>query len=126
MKRTITKGTIAAIVVFTIISCTANDNMDSFDEFKDKKDVSFDVLISKEGRIGTRGEGGYDNMVTEYDMEAKLDPNKPFGLMGVDANSHAVLINNARVFEQGGIRAASFNSKSWYSTETILLSADFF
>jgi len=63
MKRTITLGTILAIVVFTIISCTTNDEMDSFDRFEDKKDVSFDVVISKEGRIGTRGDNGYDNFV---------------------------------------------------------------
>lgn len=44
MKGTITKGTIFAIVVFTIISCTVNEDMDTFDGFEDKKDVSFDVV----------------------------------------------------------------------------------
>lgn len=123
MKRTITLGTILAIVVFTIISCTTNDEMDSFDGFEDKKDVSFDVVISKEGRIGTRGDNGYDNFVTEDDQEAKLDPSKPFGLMGIDAKTNAILINNERVFENAGIRSTTFNSRNWYSTETILLSA---
>ena len=122
MKQAITLRTILAIVIFTVISCTPNDEMDSFDGFEDKKDVSFDVVISKEGRIGTRAEG-YDNFVSENDQEAKLDPNKPFGLMGIDAKTNAVLINNERVFEKGGIRATTFNSKNWYSTENILLSA---
>ena len=123
MKRTITQGTFLAIVVFTIISCTVNDDMTSFDGFEDKKDVSFDVVISKDGRVGTRAEGGYDNLVTDGDQEAKLDPNKPFGLMGIDAKTSSILINNERVFERSGIRSATFNSRNWYSTETILLSA---
>ncbi len=123
MKRTITKGTIAAIVVFTIISCTVDDSTESFEVFESKKDVSFDVVISKDGRIGTRGDAGYDHLVTETDQEAKLDPSKPFGLMGVDPRNNNILINNERVLEHSGIRAATFNSKSWHSAETILLSA---
>lgn len=119
MKRTITPATFLAIVVLTIISCTVDDSMNSFDGFEDKKDVNFDVVISNDGRIGTRGEAGY----VDGDQEAKLDPSRPFGLMGIDAKSNAILINNERVFERSGIRSATFNSRNWYSTETILLSA---
>lgn len=124
MKRTIIKRTLlGAIVVFTIISCTTDDNYQSFDGFEKTKDVSFDITITRDGQIKTRGEGGYDNFTSEQDMDAKLDPSKPFGLMGVDAKTNAVLINNERVFETAGIRSTTFDSRNWYSTETILLSA---
>lgn len=123
MKGTITKGAVLAIVVFAITSCTVNESMDTFDGFEDKKDVSFDVVISKDGRIGTRGESGYDSYVTDNDQEARLDPSKPFGLMAIDPRSNAILINNERVFEHSGVRSATFSSTNWYSTESILLSA---
>lgn len=123
MKGTITKGTILSIVVFAITSCTVNDDMGTFDGFEDKRDMSFDVVISNDGRVGTRGETGYDSFVTDNDQEAKLDPSKPFGLMGIDPKTNSVLINNARISERSGIRSATFNAKNWYSTESILLSA---
>ena len=123
MKGTILPKLSSIIVVLTIISCTAEDRVSSFDDFEKKKNVNFDIVISRDGRIGTRADGGYDNLVTEVDHEAKLDPSKPFGLMGVDARTNAVLINNERVFETAGIRSATFNSHSWYTTENILLSA---
>ena len=123
MKGTIRKGTVISIVVFAIISCTVNEDMDTFDGFEDNKDVNFDVVISKDGRIGTRADAGYDSYVTDDDQEARLDPSKPFGLMAIDPRSNAILINNERVFEHSGVRSATFNSKNWYSTESILVSA---
>ena len=123
MKGTIRKGTVISIVVFAIISCTVNEDMDTFDGFEDNKDVNFDVVISKDGRIGTRADAGYDSYVTDDDQEARLDPSKPFGLMAIDPRSNAILINNERVYEHSGVRSATFNSKNWYSTESILLSA---
>lgn len=124
MKRAIIKRTLSgAIVVFTIISCTTEDNFESFDGFEKSKDVSFDITITRDGKVNTRAEGGYDNYTTEQDLEAKLDPSKPFGLMGVDAKTNSILINNERVFETAGIRSATFDSRNWYSTENILLSA---
>ena len=104
MNRIITKGTIASIVVFAIISCAVDETTDTFASFETKKDVNFDVVISKDGRIGTRADGGYDNLVTESDQEAKLDPNKPFGLMGIDPNNNSILINNERVLERSGMK----------------------
>lgn len=124
MKRAIIKRAIwGLIVVFTIISCTTEDNFETFDGFEKTKDVSFDITITRDGQVKTRGEGGYDNFATDQDMEARLDPSKPFGLMGVDAKTNAVLINNERVFETAGIRSTTFDSRNWYSTENILLSA---
>ena len=123
MKGTIRKRTVLPIVVFAIISCTVNEDMDTFDGFEDNRNVNFDVVISKDGRIGTRGDAGYDSYVTDDDQEARLDPNKPFGLMAIDPRSNAILLNNERVFEHSGVRSATFNSKNWYSTESILLSA---
>ena len=123
MKGTIRKGTVISIVVLAIISCTVNEDMDTFDGFEDNKDVNFDVVISKDGRIGTRADAGYDSYVTDDDQEARLDPSKPFGLMAIDPRSNAILINNERVFEHSGVRSATFNSRNWYSTESILLSA---
>ena len=123
MKRTTIKRTLSGIIAaLAIISCTPEDDFESFDGFEKSQDVSFDITITRDGEIRTRG-GGYDNYSSEQDMEARLDPTKPFGLMGVDAQTRKVLINNERVFETAGIRSATFDSRNWYSTESILLSA---
>ena len=123
MKRTFLTKALLPIVVFTIFSCTANDEFQSFDGFEKSKDVSFDIAITRDGKISTRSDGGYGNIVTETDKDAKLDPSKPFGLMGVDPQTYEVLINNQRVFETAGIRSATFDSRNWHSTENIMLSA---
>ena len=118
MKRTFLTKAFLPIVVFTIFSCTANDEFQSFDGFEKSKDVSFDIAITRDGKISTRSDGGYGNIVTETDKDAKLDPSKPFGLMGVDPQTYEVLINNQRVFETAGIRSTTFDSRNWHSTET--------
>ena len=123
MKRAFLTKAFLPIVVFTIFSCTANDEFQSFDGFEKSKDVSFDIAITRDGKISTRSDGGYGNIVTETDKDAKLDPSKPFGLMGVDPQTYEVLINNQRVFETAGIRSATFDSRNWHSTENIMLSA---
>ena len=89
MKRTFLTKAFLPIVVFTIFSCTANDEFQSFDGFEKSKDVSFDIAITRDGKISTRSDGGYGNIVTETDKDAKLDPSKPFGLMGVDPQTSA-------------------------------------
>ena len=119
IKRTIT----GAVTLLAIISCTTNDDFGKFDGFEQTRDVNFDITITRDGKVSTRADGGYDNFSTQEDMEAKLDPSKPFGLMGVDEKTNAILINNERVFETSGIRKATFDSRSWYSAENILLSA---
>lgn len=85
MKRTTIKRTLSGIIAaLAIISCTPEDDFESFDGFEKSQDVNFDITITRDGEIRTRG-GGYDNYSSEQDMEARLDPTKPFGLMGVDA-----------------------------------------
>lgn len=124
MKGNIIKRTIlGASAFFAIISCTTSDDFETFDGFEKNRDVSFDITITRDGNVNTRAEGGYDNFSTQQDLEARLDPSKPFGLMGIDAKTSAVLINNERVFETAGIRSTTFDSRNWYSTENILLSA---
>lgn len=124
MKGLIVKKTLLGLIaVFAIVSCTVDDDFESFDGFEKSQDVSFDITITRDGKVSTRADGGYDNFSTDQDMEARLDPNKPFGLMGIDAKTSAILINNERVYETAGIRSATFNASSWYSAEQILLSA---
>ena len=124
MKRAITSGSLlSAFVIFMMISCTTNETMDSFTEFEDSRNVSFDIMITRDGSIRTKADGGYSNYLTEQDQNARLDPNIPFGLMGVDSQDNTVLINNERVFEISGVRSATFDSRNWYSVDNILLSA---
>jgi len=111
------------LIAIALYSCTANDDLSSFEDIDKRQDVNFDVVITKEGRIRTKSETDYGNFADVEDHEAKLDPNKPFGLMGIDAETNKVLINNEQVFERAGVRSMTFDTRNWYSTESVLLSA---
>lgn len=123
MKMDIIKWTYLVIAAFAISSCTDSSELASFSGFEKQKDVSFDIVITRDGKVSSKADGGYDNIATQRDNEARLDPGKPFGLMGVDATTNRVIIDNQMVFETSGARTATFDSRNWYSTESILLSA---
>lgn len=111
------------ILALTLFSCAANDDINPYEDLDKRQDVNFDIIISREGRVRTRSEADYGNFANIEDQEAKLDPNKPFGLMAIDAETNKILINNEQVFERAGVRSMTFDSRNWYSTDNILLSA---
>ena len=96
MKMDIIKWTYLVIAAFAISSCTDSSELASFSGFEKQKDVSFDIVITRDGKVSSKADGGYDNIATQRDNEARLDPGKPFGLMGVDATTNRVIIDNTR------------------------------
>ncbi len=93
-----------------------------------QRKIGFDVLITRDGRVVTRagmgvrtkGEDAYD----EADQPATLDPDIPFGLIGVDPDRHEIVIDNASVYQdaQGGYSRV-FDDYLWASARQISFSA---
>lgn len=120
-KRNIT---FALLTLAMLYSCTptSDDDLKQFEDFEKRQNVSFDVMITNEGKILTRSNSDYGQF-SEEDAEARLDPNKPFGLMGIDAETSKILVNNEQVFEHAGVRTTTFDSHNWYNTDKVLFSA---
>lgn len=89
--RRITFAMIGAAMLF---SCASLEDADI--PQMDKK-VSFDISVSRDGKILTKARTRSD--VDVYDADAMLDPNTPFGLLGVDSSNGKLLVGNERVYQ---------------------------
>jgi len=123
----LTKRLIPVIVIVTIslllVSCQTDDETGPV--FKEKSgSLSFNYVITQDGQVKTRSEiegGSFSS--TQQDVNATLDPSKPFGVVGVDADSYSLLIDNLPVYERGGTRSVDLNPNAWSADTRILLSA---
>ena len=105
-----------------LASCVSEDEAGPV--FEDKSgSLSFTYVVTQDGQIKTRSEIEGGGFVTSNETEAKLDPNKPFGLVGVNADNYSLLIDNMPVHERGGSRSLDFESRAWSGDTRILMSA---
>lgn len=121
----------AALIGLCVASCTTLDDVPSpNDPGSSQQKISFDVLVTRDGKVVTKsgqgvtktkaGGGDYD----EGDQQATLDPDIPFGLIGVDPEHHELVIDNARVYQDAtGTHSGNFDNYLWASAQKINLSA---
>ena len=116
---------IIPFLLFTAILTSCMSDNETGPVFEDKSgSLNFSYVITQDGEVKTRSEiEGGGNYATSSKSEAKLDPSKPFGIVGVDANNYTLLIDNLPVHERGGSRSLDFNSMAWSLDTRILLSA---
>ena len=109
----------ASAVAFT--SCVSIDqDMNS----KKSQKIGFDITVTRDGqpipqeRIVTRG-----GMVDAEDYIATMNPNRPFGLIGIEKESGAIVIENEAVHQSGGSYSMSLDPNSWSLPRPITFSA---
>ena len=112
------------LLLTAILASCVSDN-ETGPVFEDKSgSLNFSYVITQDGEVKTRSEiEGGGSYATSSNSEAKLDPSRPFGIVGVDANNYSLLIDNLPVYERGGSRSLDFNSMAWSLDTRILLSA---
>ena len=94
-----------------------------------RQKINFDVLITRDGKVVTRSGQGVtkaasDSYYDEGSLPATLDPNIPFGLVGVDPEHHKLVIDNATVYQDAsGHYHGSFDNYLWDSANKISFSA---
>ena len=88
-------------------------------EEPDSRKVSFDVSVSRgDGSVKTKS--SYD--VT--DGQLKMDPGIPFGLVGIDTESHSLLVNNVSVAcSESGVYSTFLDNGLWDIPASIAFSA---
>jgi hypothetical protein len=117
--------------IFLLVMLAACSQDYDYDEIaqsaKEQEQVTkFDILVTRDGKVvannGIGSTRGAD--VSAGSMEANMNPDIPFGIIGVDPESKKVLINNEMVYSKGGGNyEISFNNKWWKDAEAIDISA---
>lgn len=107
-----------------ITSCAYNEGSTTYQGFEKRQGVDFDIVITRTGDMKTRSENEYSQFASVADADdSSMDSSTPFGLIGIDANTSKVIINNEQVYDNGGSRSVTFDTHNWYGTEELLLSA---
>lgn len=121
MKGTFTHMMMLLVLTQVITSCAINEGSTTYQGFDKKQDVGFDVVITRNGKVlSTKGGMEY----AENESEATLDPETPFGLIGIDASTNKLIVDNEEVYDNGnGDRSVTFDTHDWYGTENLLFSA---
>ena len=106
------------LALLVTASCTENYDYDDIPQSASQKEqvTNFDILVTRDGKVvasnGIGASRGTD--VTSGGMDATMNPDIPFGLIGVDAESKKIVINNEMVYSKGGGQyQISFNNKWW-------------
>ena len=87
---------------------------------QDGKNVGFNISVTREGQhIDPKRRG----IMTKGDVDSQentphLDEDIPFGLIGIDYDHHALVVDNASVSSQGGNYNAFLNSLFWEDIRT--------
>lgn len=84
------------------------------------RQLHFDVTV-------TRGDAGADTKSTAYEMsegQLKMNPDIPFGLVGVDIDTHSLLIDNTAVSQRSsGAYSAYLDNSVWEIPAPVTFSA---
>lgn len=115
-------------------ACNKLDDVPTFgsdpaDKASTQQKINFDVLVTREGKVVTKagsgvmtksGGAGYE----AGDAPVSLDPEIPFGLVGIDPERHELVINNAKVYQDAsGKFSGNFDNYLWSSSNKINFSA---
>ena len=121
----------AFFVLVSLISCMkVYDGSEAPTKRSSGKNVGFDIKVTREGqeisthRRGIMTKGSY----SAYDSDEKLstmDSDIPFGLVGIDYDHHALVVDNLSVNSDGSSYGAFLDSMFWdeISSQTISFSA---
>ena len=111
------------IAVASVLSCSVDLDTQDASRGATKKEIAFPVSVTRDGEqipeaAISRGEG-----VESGNKLATMDKSIPFGLVGVDAETGTLLIDNDRVAYSDGVYRGLFERALWDFPGTISLSA---
>lgn len=117
----------AVMVAFGVmLACTRMDDVSLPEASKGKQKMDFNILVTRDGEavspersgITTRG-GNFD----ESSNLATMDPDIPFGLIGIDYEHETLVLDNAKVGTSGGSYSGWFDNYLWEASNVVSFSA---
>lgn len=112
-------GLTALAVLATAVSCVKDFDVPSMNSDKSGgAKVGFDIKVTREGESISKGRRGIMTKggPTGYDSSdalATMDADIPFGLVGIDYDHHALVVDNAAVSSSGSGYGAFLDSMFW-------------
>ena len=93
---------------------------------KPRQQMNFDITVTRDGEVIAAER--YGNMTKgasaeEFDKYATMNPDKSFGLIGIDAATGALLMDNQEIYNKGGRYVGWADNTNWGDTRRITLSA---
>ena len=126
--RTALSFLIPALLGLALFSgCNPMEDIPGFGD--DKKKIDFDIMVTRDGKVVTKtGSGVMATKAGEgYSAEDKIatmDASVPFGLIGIDADSRELVVDNKAVYSDGsGSYSGYFDSFMWGESNKINFSA---
>lgn len=98
-----------------LVSCTKLGE----DFQPESRKVNFDITVSRGGVKAARTKAGYEVADNAY----TLNPDIPFGLVGVDLNAHRLLVDNLNVSGSGSGYSTFLDSGLWHISSPVTFSA---
>lgn len=111
-----------------LFSCMRTDDFNPSEKEEEAKDrkLAFDVTVTRDGKrisqdaIATKADA---SSAEAADKLATMNPDIPFGLVGIDRETSSLLIDNKAVYNQGGGYTGYFDSGLWQIPTQITFSA---
>ena len=116
------------VLLMVFSSCSRVEDI-SLPSLNQGKNVGFDIKVTREGEAISSSRRAKmstkSSSVDSGDKLATMDSDIPFGLVGVDYDHHALVVDNARVNSDGSNYGAFLDSMFWEDirTESISFSA---
>ena len=112
--------TLIAGAACTVIDDTPSPSMDT-----NKQKIDFDILVTREGEVISKEKSGVmtRGAVDMGEKFATMDKEIPFGLVGIDYELGALIIDNAKVHSNGNMYGWYFDSYLWSSSDKLSFSA---
>ena len=122
---------ISALVMLATLAFTSSCVKDVLDVSPSKKRVGFNISVTREGETIAEGRVGRTKSDTKgavdesSDRIATMDKGIPFGLVGIDYEHNALVLDNVSVHSDAGQYSAFLGSMLWDNTnpETVTFSA---
>ncbi|MBR3074240.1 MAG: hypothetical protein IKH11_00595 [Bacteroidales bacterium] len=118
---------IVLTAVFAASSCV--DSLDTSSPADKQRKVNFDVLVTRDGQTISSERRGVmtknSPLVEESEKTSTMNTDIPFGLMGIDDDTYALLVDNAKVGQSGGSYSTFLDPSRWseMGTSAIAFSA---
>lgn len=115
-----------AILAILATGCTVleDNSMPKPVEDSAPKKIDFDITVTRDGKTLSSGPGTKTKAeVNTSDMLATMDPDKPFGLIGIDSETNTLLLDNQQVFNNGSSYSGWFGGDLWKAQSNVTLSA---
>ena len=111
--------------LFALTACVSVEDIPEAASRTQQK-MNFDITVTRDGEIIAAERYGVMTKAAsaeEFDQYATMNPDKSFGLIGIDAETGALLMDNQEIYNQDGRYVGWADNTNWGKAKEVTLSA---